>query len=87
MLKLSRSQLLARSAAALVVAPRVAGSQTLEKLRFTGVVTDDMTPIFYAVKNGLYQRAGLDVEIVPASSGTAATQRSSRGPTRSARAA
>lgn len=74
MVKLSRSHLLAQTAAAVVLAPRIGGAQTLEKIRFTGVVTDDMTPMFYALQKGLYQKAGLDVEIVPASSGTAATQ-------------
>lgn len=74
MLKISRAHMLARTASAAVLAPSVVGAQTLEKIRFTGVVTDDMTPIFYAIKSGLYQKAGLDVEIVAASSGTAATQ-------------
>ena len=74
MLKLSRSQLLAQTAAAAVLGPHIAGAQTLEKVRFTGVVTDDMTPIFYGIQKGLSRRAGLDVEIVGASSGTAATQ-------------
>jgi NitT/TauT family transport system substrate-binding protein len=59
-------------AAALTV-PRLALSQTLEKIRVAGVPTDDMTPIFYALKSGLYAKAGLDVEFVPTSSGGAAT--------------
>jgi NitT/TauT family transport system substrate-binding protein len=74
MSKLSRSHLLTGAAAAVALTPRPAAAQTLEKIRFTGVVTDDLTPMFYAVKNGLYQRAGIDLEIVPASSGSAATQ-------------
>lgn len=71
--RFSRSQLIGGTAATLVLAPHVLRAQTLEKIRLTGVPTDDLTPIFYAVKNGLYQRAGLDVEFIPASSGTAAT--------------
>jgi NitT/TauT family transport system substrate-binding protein len=59
--------------AALALAPHVVRAQTLEKIRFTGVSTDDLTPVHYALKNGLYQKAGLDVEFIPASSGTAAT--------------
>jgi NitT/TauT family transport system substrate-binding protein len=56
-----------------LAAPWVARAQTLEKVRFGGVPTDDLTPVFYAIKNGLYQKAGLDVEFQPTSSGTAAT--------------
>jgi NitT/TauT family transport system substrate-binding protein len=44
-----------------------------DRLRVGGVPTDDMTPLFWGVKSGMYQREGLDVEIVPTSSGTAAT--------------
>lgn len=35
--------------------------------------TDDVTPIYYALSKGMYQRVGLDIEMVAASSGTAAT--------------
>jgi NitT/TauT family transport system substrate-binding protein len=42
-------------------------------VHIAGVPTDDLTPVFYGVKAGLYQKAGLDVQIVPTSSGTAAT--------------
>jgi NitT/TauT family transport system substrate-binding protein len=61
------------TAVALAAAPLRVHAQTLEKVRVAGVPTDDMTPIFYAVRSGLYQRAGLDVEVVATSSGTAAT--------------
>jgi NitT/TauT family transport system substrate-binding protein len=50
-----------------------AGAQTVEKLRVAGTTTEDSTNLFYAVKNGLFRRAGLDVEMVPTSSGSAAT--------------
>ena len=70
---LTRSHVLAGAAAAAALAPRLVFAQPLEKIRFGGVPTDDLTPIFYALKNGLYQKAGLDVEFVPTSSGTAAT--------------
>src|SRR5690349_4120718 len=62
------------SIAAFAAAPSIVRAQTLEKIRFTGVATDDLTPVFYAIQNGLYKKAGLDVESIPASSGTAATQ-------------
>jgi NitT/TauT family transport system substrate-binding protein len=41
--------------------------------RMVGAQTLDMTPVFYAIKSGMYEKARLDVELVPASSGTFAT--------------
>jgi NitT/TauT family transport system substrate-binding protein len=70
--KVTRAQVLA-GAAALAAAPQIVRAQALEKIRFAGVPTDDMTPIYYAIKTGMYQKAGLEVEIVPTSSGTVAT--------------
>jgi NitT/TauT family transport system substrate-binding protein len=72
--QLSRSQMLAGSAATVALWPSILRAQTLEKIRIAGVATDDFTPLFYAIKNGLYQKAGLDVEIVPTSTGTVATE-------------
>jgi NitT/TauT family transport system substrate-binding protein len=71
-MRLTRAHVIT-SAAAAAVAPRIASAQAPEKIRFAGVPTDDLTPIFYAIRNGLYQKAGLDVEFVATSSGTAAT--------------
>jgi NitT/TauT family transport system substrate-binding protein len=59
-------------AAAFAAAGR-ASAQALEKLRVTGPPTEDFTSMYYAVKSGALQRAGFDVEIVPSSSGAAAT--------------
>ena len=73
MVNLSRSQMLALTAGVLATAPRIARAQGLEHVRFNGVPTDDMTPIYWAQKNGLYEKAGIDLEIVPATSGSAAT--------------
>jgi NitT/TauT family transport system substrate-binding protein len=70
--RISRSELLAGSAA-LIATPRLVGAQTLEKVRFCGVPTDDLTPIFWGIKTGIYARAGIDVEFIPTGSGTAAT--------------
>lgn len=54
--------------------PLGAGAQgALEKVEVAGTQTEDMTNIFYAVKSGLFARVGLDVELVPTSSGAAAT--------------
>lgn len=47
---------------------------TLEKLRVAGPPTEDSTNIYYAVKTGLFARAGLEVEIVNTSNGSTATQ-------------
>lgn len=73
-MKTTRARMLAGSAAALAMAPHIVLSQPLEKIRVAGVPTDDMTPIFYAAKSGLYEKAGLDVELVATSSGTVATE-------------
>jgi NitT/TauT family transport system substrate-binding protein len=70
---LARSRFLAGTAAALACAPLRLGAQVPTHVRIAGVATDDMTPIYWAVKSGMYQKAGLDVEIVPVSSGSAAT--------------
>jgi NitT/TauT family transport system substrate-binding protein len=71
---LSRSRMLAGTGAALALWPSIIRAQTLDKVRLAGVATDDLTPIYYAIKNGLYQKAGLDVEVIPTASGTAATE-------------
>jgi ABC-type nitrate/sulfonate/bicarbonate transport system substrate-binding protein len=73
MSRLSRSHFIAGSAATLALAPQVIRAQAPVKIRMSAVPTDDMTPIYYAVKNGLYQKAGLDFEIVVVSSGSAST--------------
>jgi NitT/TauT family transport system substrate-binding protein len=65
--------MLAALTAAVVGAPRIVRAQTSEKIRIGGVPTDDMTPVYYAIKNGLYQKEGLEVEVVPTASGAAST--------------
>jgi len=72
--QLSRSRMLAGTGAALALWPTILRAQTLATVRLAGVATDDLTPVFYAIKNGLYQKAGLDVQVVPTSTGTAATE-------------
>lgn len=54
-------------------APALVRAQTPEKIRVVAVPTDDMTPIYYGIRNGEYRRAGLDVEIIAANSGSAST--------------
>jgi NitT/TauT family transport system substrate-binding protein len=65
--------MLALTGGALAVSPRRVRAQSLEKVRLAGVPSDDLTNVFYAVKSGAYQKAGLDVEVIATSSGTAAT--------------
>jgi NitT/TauT family transport system substrate-binding protein len=71
---ISRSQLLAGVASAAALWPHIARAQTLETIRLAGVATDDLTPVYYAINKGLYKKAGIDVQVVPTSSGGAATQ-------------
>jgi NitT/TauT family transport system substrate-binding protein len=60
------------AALALGFAAAPAGAQpALTVIHVGGVLSDDMTPVFYAQQAGLFRREGLDVQIVGASSGTA----------------
>jgi NitT/TauT family transport system substrate-binding protein len=73
-----RARAISRSSAiigatALAFAPALVHAQELEKIRFSAVPTDDMTPIYWAVKTGMYKKVGIDLEIVPVSSGSAST--------------
>lgn len=69
--KRSRRQTLAGTAA-LLAAPRLVRAQALETIRLCAPPTDDLTPVFWAIKTGSYQKAGLSVEFVPMTSRTAA---------------
>jgi NitT/TauT family transport system substrate-binding protein len=44
-----------------------------EPIQLVCVQTEDMTDLYYAVKTGMFARSGLDVTLIPASSGAAAT--------------
>ena len=68
----SRYRMLAGTAAALVAAPHAVEAQATPTLRLIGVQTDDMTPVFSAMKAGLYRNAGIDLELVPTTSGAVA---------------
>jgi len=59
-------------AAVACAVPLRARAQAAEHLQLAGPLTEDMTAVYYAVKNGLFGRAGLDVELVNTSSGSAA---------------
>ena len=43
---------------------RLANLQTeIEKLRMSAVPTDDMTPVYWGVKSGIHQKAGIDLDV------------------------
>ena len=54
------------------LAPALAWAQGAEKLQVAGPPTEDSTNVLYGIKSGLFGRAGLDVEMISTSSGTAA---------------
>lgn len=58
---------------AAVLAPLRVRAQALTPVTISMTNSDAEIPIVYAVKNGLFRRAGLDVVQVPAASGAAAT--------------
>lgn len=73
----SRALALGAAALALCVAGP-AGAQSaapagpaLTVIHVGGVLSDDLTPVIYAVKTGMFRREGLDVQIVPSTSGSA----------------
>ena len=61
------------SAIALCLSTLPAAAQTppLTVIHVGGVLSDDLTPVFYAEKAGLFKREGLDVQIVGSNSGAA----------------
>ena len=70
-----RSDLLIRAAVGLTCAggPSVVRAQgALTKLRLVAIPSDALTPLYYGLRTGAFQRAGIDLEITSASSGTAA---------------
>lgn len=59
--------------ASLATRPRRAPAQPLEQIRMAGNVAEDLTDLYFAIKNGSFARVGLDVSIVASGSGSAAT--------------
>lgn len=52
--------------------PLVARAQAPEHVRLAGPLTEDLTALYYAVKSGKLAAAGIDLELVGTSSGSAA---------------
>jgi NitT/TauT family transport system substrate-binding protein len=52
---------------------RVAPARAADRIRVAGPPTEDATPLYYGVKQGMFARAGIEIEMIATSSGTAAT--------------
>jgi NitT/TauT family transport system substrate-binding protein len=55
----------------LVLAGGAAAQPALTTIRVGLVPTDDVTPLIYAIRSGMFRKEGLDVQYVPGNSGTA----------------
>ncbi len=51
----------------------VRAQASVAKLRLAAIPSDALTPLYYGLHNGAFQRAGIDLEILSTSSGSAAT--------------
>ncbi len=61
------------AALAAAALPRVAAAQALVKIKLAGTAANDVIGALWAQRSGIFQRAGLDVEIINASSGAVIT--------------
>jgi NitT/TauT family transport system substrate-binding protein len=57
--------------AAFLAAPVAAGAQSLTPMTLAGVPEESVTPALWAEQSGMFRRAGLDVDVQAATSGTA----------------
>jgi NitT/TauT family transport system substrate-binding protein len=66
---------LAGAGALTAALPRAARAQSgsLETIRLAAIPSDGMTPLYYGIRTGVFARAGIDLQVIPASSGSAAT--------------
>jgi NitT/TauT family transport system substrate-binding protein len=77
-MKRSRATFLAATAA-IVASTRTTVAQTLQTVQLGATPSDDMTPIVYGRKVGLFAKAGLDVQLTTTSSGAATAAAVSAG--------
>jgi NitT/TauT family transport system substrate-binding protein len=69
-----RRQALTLLTGAALASPLAALAQAApQKVQLAGPPTEDLTSLYYAIKNGLFLKEGLDLSLVGTSSGTAAT--------------
>jgi len=61
------------TASSIALATTIRPVRAADPIGLVCVETEDMTDLYYGVKNGLFARAGLDITLAPASSGAAAT--------------
>jgi NitT/TauT family transport system substrate-binding protein len=57
--------------AAAAVSPALAQTSAVTKIRISGIVVEDIAPIYYAQTSGIFEKNGLDVEFDPATGGSA----------------
>jgi NitT/TauT family transport system substrate-binding protein len=67
----TRAGFLAATTAALAVAPRTLGAQTLTKVRAAAIPIDVSGTIYYGLDLGLFKNRGLDLDLTSMSSGAA----------------
>ncbi|HXF33233.1 MAG TPA: ABC transporter substrate-binding protein, partial [Candidatus Acidoferrales bacterium] len=58
-------------AALALCTPAVSAQPALTLIRVGGVQTDDITPLIYAIRTGMFRKEGLDVQSVASNSGAA----------------
>ena len=59
----------------LMQVPRTARGQGLpDKLRIAGPLTEDLVPVFYGIKTGIFKRNALDIELVGTANSAAAAE-------------
>src|SRR5579875_1677457 len=61
--------------AVIALIPWVGNAQSsLPTIKVGLVPSDDITPVLYAARTGMFRKAGFDVQLIPATSGTAVAQ-------------
>jgi NitT/TauT family transport system substrate-binding protein len=69
-----RSRFLAAGAAAAALAPRIARAQSLTPVTIGMTTTDDASALLIGVQTGIFRRAGLDINVQKAPSGSATAE-------------
>ncbi len=59
--------------AAVFARPAYAAEAGLDPLRLIAIPSDALTPLYYGIQTGIFKKTGIDLQISPAASGTAAT--------------
>jgi NitT/TauT family transport system substrate-binding protein len=75
----SRRRFLVAAGAAATTLARPVGAQTLQTVQLGATPSDDMTPIVWGLRTGLFRRYGLEVQLTTVTSGAAAAAAVSSG--------